>query len=34
MMAVSFAPGTLLGFQFAAVFHPPLVVLVQVMPAP
>jgi hypothetical protein len=33
MMAVSVAPGTVLGFQLAAVFHPPLTVLVQVMVA-
>src|SRR5664279_3658670 len=33
MMAVSFKPGTLLGFQFVAVFQPPLAVLVQVMVA-
>src|ERR1039457_90743 len=33
MMAVSFTPGTLFGFQFAAVFHPPLAVLVEVMVA-
>jgi hypothetical protein len=31
MMAVSVAPGTWLGFQLAALFHPPLAVLVQVM---
>src|ERR1017187_8031453 len=33
IMAVSAAPGTLLGFQLAAVFQPPLLVLVQVMDA-
>ena len=31
MMAVSFVPGTVFGFQLAAVFHPPLAALVQLM---
>ena len=31
MMAVSVAPGTVLGFQLAAVFQPPLAVLIQLM---
>src|SRR6266568_2396452 len=33
MMAVSVAPGTLFGFQLAAVFQPPLAALVQLMVA-
>jgi hypothetical protein len=33
MMAVSAEPGTVLGLQLAAVFQPPLAVLVQVMVA-
>ncbi len=33
MMTVSFAPGTPLGFQFAAVFQPPLAALVQLIVA-
>ena len=33
MMTVSFVPGTWLGLQLAAVFQPPLAVLVQVMVA-
>jgi hypothetical protein len=33
MMAVSFVPGTPLGFQLAAVFQPPLAELVQLIVA-
>src|SRR5690349_8729715 len=33
IMAVSAAPGTLFGFQFVAVFQPPLAALVQLMVA-
>src|SRR5438132_8507012 len=33
MMAVSLAPGTVFGFQLAAVFQPPLAELVQLMVA-